>query len=389
MRRSHSPAPLSCRSRCPSRNFLTYLPFAHAVTATFGAFFSVSSEVAHNAFYVRTLGFEDIAGNTAKMTTMFALMAAFVVVAAAANRAVAGWRPGATLVAGAIGGATFLYLFVQPDAVAWRDVPRALPLTTLVALVGFAVATWRRRDQDVARRTFAPMLLWATFSLALLVKVLLHARVELYGFYLAMPAVLLLVMCLIHWLPKWLASRYGSGATFRMIAIGVVAAGVVYHVAWSQEVYAWKDFAIGTRGDAMVTFDPKAFPPTAVTDEALRWIDAHVPAGATLAALPEGITLNYLSRRPTSVPVINYMMTEMIVFGEDGMVRAFDEHPPDYVVLVQKDTSEFGVGPFGTDPHYGQRIMAWVGQHYEKATIIGAEPFHGRDFGIEILKHTH
>ena len=83
-----------------------------------------------------------------------------------------------------------------------------------------------------------------------------------------------------------------------------------------------------------------------------------MPPDATFVALPEGITLNYLSRRPTTVPVINFMMTEMIVFGEDAITNALARRPPDYVVLVDKDTSEFGVGAFGVDPRYGQRVMA-------------------------------
>ena len=86
------------------------------------------------------------------------------------------------------------------------------------------------------------------------------------------------------------------------------------------------------------------------------------------------------------MPVINFMMTEMIVFGEDAIVGSLDAHPPDYVLLVDKDTSEFGVGPFGIDPTYGRRIMGWVGQHYDAAVLFGSEPFRGRGFGIKILK---
>jgi len=84
--------------------------------------------------------------------------------------------------------------------------------------------------------------------------------------------------------------------------------------------------------------------------------------------------------------VINFMMTEMIVFGEDAMVAALAAHPPDYVLLVDKDTSEFGVGAFGVDPNYGRRIMAWIEEHYEEAALFGAEPFHNRGFGIRILR---
>ena len=230
------------------------------------------------------------------------------------------------------------------------------------------------------------MALWALFALALLAKMLLHSRLDLYGFYLAMPAMILLTMCLVYWVPRALAERSGSGAVFRALSLGVLAAMVIYQVNWSQAVYAPKDFVVGRGGDAIVTYGPDVFPPTAVTAAALQWIDTNMPATATFVAMPEGITLNYLTRRPTSVPVMNFMMTEMIVFGEDAIVASLDAHPPDYVVLVSKDTSEFGVGPFGVDPAYGRRIMTWIDQHYELATLIGGEPFRSREFGIKILK---
>jgi hypothetical protein len=79
------------------------------------------------------------------------------------------------------------------------------------------------------------------------------------------------------------------------------------------------------------------------------------------------------------------MMTEMIIFGEETMLAGLKKRPPDYVVLVHKDTSEFGVGRFGIDRRYGQQMMDWVNQRYEPLVRIGDEPFRGNGFGIKIL----
>ena len=366
--------------------FLTYLPAVAAVKAVGGAFFAVSPEVARNAFYLTTLGFEDVAGNAWKMITAFGIVAAFVVAAIGINAMLArpGRRAGALDVVLAV--AIFAGLAFVPDLVPWRDLPRALPLTTTAVLAGFVWLSLRSTDDAATRSAYVPMAMWSAFALALLSKMVLHARVELYGFYLAMPAMLVLVAALTFWLPNWLDRRRGSGAVVRALTLGVIAAMVLYYFNWSQAVYAPKTYAVGKDGDAIVTYDPGVWPPTAVTDEALRWIDANMPPDATFVVLPEGITLNYLSRRPTTVPVINFMMTEMIIFGEDAMTGALARRPPDYVVLVDKDTSEFGVGAFGVDPRYGQGIMGWVKAHYDRVTVIGSEPFRGRGFGIEILK---
>lgn len=366
--------------------FLTYLPAVAAVKAVGAAFVTFSPEVARNVFYLTTLGFEDVAGNAWKMITAFVIVAGFVVAVIGVNAVFA--RPGRRLRAleVVLAGAIFAALAVAPDFVPWRDLPRALPLTTTAVLARFAWLSLRSPDDSAARSAYVPMAMWSAFALALLSKMVLHARVDLYGFYLAMPAMLVLIVALTFWLPRWLDRRRGSGAVVRALTLGALAAMALYHFNWSQAVYAAKTYPVGKDGDAIVTYGPGICPPTAVTEEALRWIDANMPPDATFVVLPEGITLNYLSRRPTTVPVINFMMTEMIIFGEDTVTSALARRPPDYVVLVDKDTSEFGVGAFGVDPRYGQRVMAWVTAHYDRVTIIGSEPLRGLGFGIEILK---
>jgi hypothetical protein len=161
----------------------------------------------------------------------------------------------------------------------------------------------------------------------------------------------------------------------------------MYYLNRSQKIYRLKDFAVGKGGDTIFTYGPKVHISGLVTSLALEWIEEKTPRQATLVGLPEGIMLNYLSRRTTTSPYLNFMMGEMIVFGEKRIVDDLKTRPSDYVILVDNDPSEFGVGPFGTDPRYGQQIMDWVNQHYTPITLIGGEPLQSRDFGIKILKH--
>jgi hypothetical protein len=173
---------------------------------------------------------------------------------------------------------------------------------------------------------------------------------------------------------------------FRALALGVLAAAVVYHLRWSQEFYRVKSVPVGRGGDAVITYVPEVSRTGAITATALRWIDEQMPPEATFVALPEGIMLNYLSRRVTTARQVNFMMTEAIAFGEGALLADLERRPPDYVLLVHKDTSEFGVGPFGADPRYGRRIMHWVYRHYRPVALFGDEPFRDARFGIKVLK---
>jgi hypothetical protein len=96
--------------------------------------------------------------------------------------------------------------------------------------------------------------------------------------------------------------------------------------------------------------------------------------------------INYLSRRENSTPYVNLMVPEVLTFGESVIQRAFERAPPDYILLVHKDTIEYGVPYFGSDPRYGQAIMDWIGRHYTTVEVIGRTPLREGGQGIAILK---
>jgi hypothetical protein len=96
--------------------------------------------------------------------------------------------------------------------------------------------------------------------------------------------------------------------------------------------------------------------------------------------------LNYLLRTKNPTPYINFMPPELLIFGEDPMLAAFSEHPPDFVALVHNRTDLYGFRYFGTD--YAQRLFAWVTKNYVLVKTIGKPPLQdGTVFGITILRH--
>ena len=78
------------------------------------------------------------------------------------------------------------------------------------------------------------------------------------------------------------------------------------------------------------------------------------------------------------------MPVEILLYGEDHIVAAFQERPADYVLLVHKDTSEYGARFFGRD--YGRKIYAWLEANYRPIVGIGARPLHNESFGMLLLQ---
>jgi hypothetical protein len=121
-----------------------------------------------------------------------------------------------------------------------------------------------------------------------------------------------------------------------------------------------------------------------VVTEVLDEISTRIGVNETFAVLPEGVMLNYLSRRVNPTPYINFMPPELTMFGEDHMVATFATHPPDYILLVHKDTSEYGGRFFGFD--YGKHLYSWIRTHYRDTRLFGAPPLQGSKFGILLLR---
>jgi hypothetical protein len=366
--------------------FWAHMPLREAVRAVGGSWtVMLTSGVTEGAFYRRGMGIDAPLENTLKMLKMFAEFLLFVGVLAAID---ARWprlvpRSRAVSIGRRIG--RLAVLFASVFFVPWAQFPRALPLVALACVVVFSLMFVRVRSDRAAAVSRLPMVMWSVFGFVLLGKMVLNARIYHYGFYLAMPATLLLVAVVVWLVPGWLGTGGGQGEIFRAVATLVLLGGVAVHLGVSHGFYRLKDFTIGSGGDTLVTFGPKVRWQEAAVSDALRRLRA-TPRKSTLAVVPEGVIINYLARRENPTPYINLMPPEIGAFGEVAVLDAFASTPPDYIILLHKDMAEYGVGVFGTDARYGLRLMKWIRGHYITAEVHDHAPLTEGGGRVEILK---
>lgn len=265
----------------------------------------------------------------------------------------------------------------------WLNCGAALPLWS--AAVGvLLVANYRKLS---AEREMTFPLLWSVFSLMLLAKLGLFSRVWHYGFTLAMPAAVTTVYLLFWLLPLLLEHKFNvEPRPFRLAVWLVLLIGFGVLFRDSETWYVAKTLAVGRGGDRIYAFDPQLNPDGEGVKQALAWIGKNVPPDGTLAVLPEGTMINYLSRRVNPTPCLDWSPNVLVALGQAGMTAAFEKNPPDYICLVTRDTSEFGVGPFGHSMNYGLELMQWIEENYQPVHLIGHEPFRSGLFGVEILR---
>jgi hypothetical protein len=355
------------------------MPAAEAAAGVLGNWLHLGTGLARDPFYLSGAGLDAPGANLVRALAALGLLVALALALALADRHLAARRAPAWA-APALAGLAFAVLVLVPRPEAWLGVFRALPFVCAGAATGWGLACARaRRDPDALRRA-AAWLVWAVWSLLLLAKLLLKARIEQYGFVLAMPATLLLVALFVHELPAQARRRWDGGRLARAVSVALVAAGLVACLRLSAAQYAAADIEVGTGADAIRAAGVRA----AVIRDALTALDATLPDDATLLVYPEGAGVNYWLRRKNPSRFTLFLPTELDAFGRQAVLADVEAARPDAVLLLHRNHREFGVGPFGADPDNGRELLDWLHRGYALRARIGAPPFQGQGFGAEI-----
>ncbi len=343
----------------------------------------LNTTVARNPFYTRYSGMDHPAAHVQEMATHFLCAALIIGVYAMLFRRLGRWLPHRPVWRWLVWLGLVLPLLVCAWQFDWTSCGASLPLWCVVII---ACLVWRLRRAACAPQFTFP-LVWTVFALMLTAKMGLLCRVWQYGFVLAMPAFAAAVYFLLWLLPRLLEERCQAPAKyFRAMFLPALLIGFLFLWGFSEHMYSFKHQPIGSGGDQIVTFGPGVD----MGDDAkiaLDWMKQNLPANATLGGVPTGNMLNYLTRHVNPTPCVFWDPNILAVCGQKEMTDRFEAHAPDYVLLVGGDHTGWNIPYFGSDPSDGAEVMAWIRKNYQAVSVIGREPLHDGQFGLEFLKH--
>ena len=275
---------------------------------------------------------------------------------------------------------TAMFFYISQDSLPWMHAVRPLPVLLLVIGLGSLVEFLRtlRAGEDISASLFRVVLI--VFALVLLAKIVLNVRLMHYGFALAMPGTMILVVALTGWLPRLIDRQRGFGPLFVAVALATLLAAEYSMLRVMNALLKRHEHVVASGSDAFHAGARGPYVTLALADIASR-----IGPEETLAVLPEGIMINYLSRRVNPTPYTNYMPPELRLYGEQQILDAFRTAPPDWLLIVHKFTGEYGYSFFGQD--YGKSLYYWLTHHNEPVKLYGQPPLRRRgSFGIRILR---
>ena len=272
-----------------------------------------------------------------------------------------------------------LFIFFGLFPINWIAIARPYPVFILLLLSFLINNLIKNREDKILVAQYLPFVLLVLFSLLLLLKMILNVRLYHYGFALAMPASLVMIILLLYYLPA-LISRWGNKTVFMGFTGLFIFLALLFYFNKTMHFYYAKNYPISEGRDRFLTFSN----PGLIVNEALGQISKLMSANDTLVVMPDGVMLNYLSRKRNPSRYFEFTPNFVEATGEEKIINEFSLNPPSFIILSKKDTSEHGAKYFGAN--YAHNIYSWIINNYDKVSALGDPTLTGEDYGIIIYK---
>ncbi|MDH5763162.1 MAG: glycosyltransferase family 39 protein [Nitrospinota bacterium] len=352
--------------------FYILLPWLHV----FG------SSISELPMYRWVLGTDYLGANIAKMFSYLMLIAGFCAVLILMNRWLGRFKQKACLVGWGFSLLAIVSIGLWVQLFPLFDLPRCLPLIVLPYCLYLAYGLLKGQ-QTISNQRLG-LLVFSVFSLVLMFKMIFHVQVGHYGFALALPAMLVLIHILTHEIPKRIFAQSNPDNFYRPVAVTMVAVFIALHVQFEYKIYFLKGQPVGKGSDVLLDYHPFLNKRGVIFNAAMDFIEKEIPADSHFAAIPGAITLNFMTRRESSLKYVYLDPGAFQLIGDFQIYEDLQKIRPPYIVLVEQKFSQQGRTHFGKD--FGKHILRWIHSNYFLIQQFGAEPFKSEEFGIQIMK---
>jgi len=102
---------------------------------------------------------------------------------------------------------------------------------------------------------------------------------------------------------------------------------------------------------------------------AVSYVQNNTPHDATVVVIPEGIGINFFAERENPLRYNTFLPPDLAVISEDTIIEQLARANIGYVLIANRDTSEYGYATFGVD--YGKKMALWIYENYTPIKQLG------------------
>lgn len=187
---------------------------------------------------------------------------------------------------------------------------------------------------------------------------------HIFGTFILPLALLVNVIFLVDYIPKFvkfLNRRLWS----QTCLIILIVSGVFFSLKYTMIARNQNTHPVATAKGTIYTNYDWAYS----LNQAIEYIDANIPKESTFLMVPEGPLLNFLTGRTADNKYFNLFPPFIEAFGEYNVLNDLKNNPPDYILINNRDSSDFIFRYFGVD--YGFRLYDFITQSYTFKKEIG------------------
>lgn len=276
----------------------------------------------------------------------------------------------------AIATLSIIFIITQNHNVLFMQY-RSLPLILIAGTV-YSIKGLRSSDYK------EPLALLTLFliSLSVIPRILFRTIPFPYGFYLLPLSLICYYIFFFKLLHNFLQIHFSKYLKSYSLILGIFFVSLIIpYVKKSSSMYAANTIKVETaRGTLFFSQELKASRVKGI----LEYLKENTRENDTLVVFPEGIALNYFSQRDNPLKLHLYTPPPIRMAREDRLISWLIYCKVDYIIILQRETDEYGSARFGID--YGKEISSWIYDKYSVVAQFGPAPFTSDEFGAVIFK---
>ncbi len=267
---------------------------------------------------------------------------------------------GVPMVLAAAAGLAWIVFFKM--RLLFGDLFRCLPLALVLILGYYSWVLWLHRRAAGEIRRLLPLWAMALWALLMLFKVLLRVQISTEGFVYAMPAVMMITGVLQGPFVSYL-QRVFPGARLMPVLCGLMILAMVYiGLEATLSLYQFRFYRVRTGPDTIVC-NTVSDPVIKGLTQFLKVSDKIMGPRANFLAFPDGLMMNFLTRRPSPSPYLIFKSSEISAYGQEALLKSVQGSRPDYVLLVQR---QWPLTVHTSQSLYPFKIRDWILSHYQR-----------------------